>query len=147
MVDVAVNHAASTTTDISNASLARAAGGRLQFKQQANYHPACKINYGSGENDNNLQKCWFTMGAPGMNDISLMDLATETPAVANVLNDWIKGAVKEYGIDGIRMDASKHMDLNFQNKFCQAAGVYCAGEVIGEAVWYVSLTGQGLLRR
>lgn len=135
MIDVAVNHAASTTTDISNASLERAAGGRLLFKKRENYHPACRINYGSGQNDENLQKCWFTIGAEGQNDISLMDLATETPAVANELNDWIGGFVREYGIDGIRMDASKHMDLNFQHNFCKAAGVYCAGEVIGEAVW------------
>lgn len=134
MIDVAVNHAASTSTDISNAALEKAAGGKLLFKRQENYHPACKMDY-TKESDQMLQQCWFNVGAEGMNDVSLMDLATETQAVANVLNDWIKGFVKEYGIDGIRMDASKHMDLNFQNKFCQAAGVYCAGEVVGEAVW------------
>lgn len=135
MIDVAVNHAAAASSDISNAALARAAGGRLEFKRTEHYHPPCKMTYGAGETDEMLQKCWFTIGAEGMNDISLMDLATETATVANPLNNWISGFTKEFGIDGIRMDASKHMDLNFQNKFCKAAGVYCAGEVIGEAVW------------
>lgn len=133
MVDVAVNHAAALSQDTSNAGLAKAAGGKLLFKNSSNYHPACKINYGNGETDDNLQKCWLALAEVGA--VSLVDLATETSAVATVLNSWIAGAVKEYGIDGIRMDASEHMDLNFQSAFCKASGVYCAGEIIGEAVW------------
>jgi alpha-amylase len=137
MVDVALNHAASVTSDISNAALEKAAGGKLLFKKTEHYHPKCTMNYGPSETDQMLQQCWFVVGAEGMNDISLMDLKTETPAVADVLNNWVGGFTKEYGIDGLRLDASKHMDLAFQHNLCKAAGVFCAGEVVGEDVGYV----------
>lgn len=109
MVDVAVNHAAATSSDISNAALERAAGGKLLFKKTENYHPVCKMEYGAGETDKMLQQCWFQIGAEGQNDISLMDLKTESPAVADVLNTWVAGFTKEYGIDGLRLDASEHI--------------------------------------
>jgi alpha-amylase len=143
MVDVALNHAASTSTDISNSALEKAAGGKLLFKKTENYHPPCKMVYGPGETDHMLQQCWFNVGAEGMNDVSLMDLKTESPGVANVLNDWVGPFVKEYGIDGLRLDASKHMDLAFQHNLCEAAGVFCAGEVVGEDVGYVDPAGEG----
>ena len=134
MVDVALNHAASTSTDISNSALEKAASGKLLFKKTENYHPPCKINYGSGETDQNLQQCWFVVGDEGKNDVSLMDLKTESAGVADVYNAWVGPFVKKYGIDGLRLDASKHMDLAFQHNLCQAAGVFCAGEVVGEDV-------------
>jgi alpha-amylase len=134
MVDVALNHAASTSTDISNSALEQAAGGKLLFKKTENYHPPCKMEYGAGETDQMLQQCWFSVGENGKNDVSLMDLRTESEGVAGVLNAWVGGWVKEYGIDGLRLDASKHMDLAFQHNLCAAAGVFCAGEVVGEDV-------------
>jgi alpha-amylase len=139
MVDVALNHAASTSTDIFNSALEKAAGGKLLFKKTENYHTPCPINYGSSETDQMLQQCWFVIGAEGQNDVSLMDLKTETAGVADVLNAWVGPWVKEYGIDGLRLDASKHMDLAFQHNLCAAAGVFCAGEVVGEDVGYVFL--------
>jgi alpha-amylase len=45
MVDVAINALASTTKDISDASLASASGGTLLFKKQADYHPSCNIQW------------------------------------------------------------------------------------------------------
>jgi len=134
MVDVALNHAASTSTDISNSALEKAASGKLLFKKTENYHSPCKINYGAGENDQNLQQCWFVVGDEGKNDVSLMDLKTETAGVADVYNAWVGPFVQKYGVDGLRLDASKHMDLAFQHNLCQAAGVFCAGEVVGEDV-------------
>jgi alpha-amylase len=137
MVDVAVNHAASVSTDISNSALEKAAGGKLLFKKTENYHAPCPINYGSSETDQMLQQCWFVIGKEGENDVSLMDLKTESAGVADVLNAWVGPWVKEFGIDGLRLDASKHMDLQFQHNLCKAAGVFCAGEVSGEDVGYV----------
>lgn len=134
MVDVALNHAAATSSDISNAALEKAAGGKLLFKKTENYHPKCEMHYGAGETDQMLQQCSFQIGKENDNDISLMDLKTESPGVADVLNDWVGRFTKEYGIDGLRLDASKHMDLAFQHNLCKAAGVYCAGEVVGEDV-------------
>lgn len=134
MVDVALNHAASTSTDISEAALEKAAGGKLLFKKTENYHPPCEMHYGAGETDQMLQQCWFVVGENGKNDVSLMDLKTESAEVATVLNRAIADLVKEYSIDGLRLDASKHMDLAFQHNLCKAAGVFCAGEVVGEDV-------------
>jgi alpha-amylase len=132
MVDVALNHAAATSSDISTDALKRAAGGKLLFQKTENYHEKCEMEYGPGETDKMLQQCWFQIGQENNNDISLMDLATETKEVRDVLNAWVGPFVKEYGIDGLRLDASKHMDLEFQHLLCEAAGVYCAGEVVGE---------------
>lgn len=61
-----------------------------------------------------------------------MDLNSENPAVSKVLNDWVPTYVAEYGIDGFRIDASKHMPKSFQHDFCKAAGVFCIGEVAGD---------------
>jgi alpha-amylase len=137
MVDVAVNHAAAASSDTSNAALERAAGGKLLFKKSENYHPKCEMNYGPSETKQMLEQCWFQIGEEGKNDISLMDLKTESAGVADVLNEWVGGFTKEYGIDGLRLDASKHMDLAFQHNLCKAAGVFCAGEVVGEDVGWV----------
>ena len=139
MVDVAVNHAASVSSDISNSAFEKAAGGKLLFKKSENYHTPCPMNYGAGETDQMLQQCWFVIGDEGKNDVSLMDLKTESAGVADVLNAWVGPWVKKFGIDGLRLDASKHMDLAFQHNLCAAAGVFCAGEVPGEDVGYVLL--------
>lgn len=45
MVDLAVNHIASTNTDISDSALASKSDGKLLFKKESEYHPVCKINY------------------------------------------------------------------------------------------------------
>lgn len=45
MVDVAVNGLASTTRDISDASLASASNGTLLFKKETHYHPSCGIEW------------------------------------------------------------------------------------------------------
>lgn len=65
-------------------------------------------------------------------DVALLDLKTESDSVANVLKDWVGGYVTEYGIDGFRIDASKHMSKEFQHDFCEAAGTFCMGEVAGD---------------
>jgi len=51
MVDVAVNGLAATDTNISDEALAKKSGGKLLFKQEKNYHPACDINYGNQESE------------------------------------------------------------------------------------------------
>lgn len=66
-----------------------------------------------------------------------MDLDQSNPKVADTLINWVKGYVTEYGIDGFRIDASKHMPIDFQHRFCEAAGVFCIGEVYGDDVKYV----------
>lgn len=67
-----------------------------------------------------------------------MDVKTESPAVANVLTDWIPKYIREYGVDGMRLDATKHMTKKFQHDFCKAAGVFCIGEVAGGDTKYAA---------
>lgn len=62
-----------------------------------------------------------------------MDLNQDNEEVRNTLLDWAPKYVAQYGIDGFRLDASKHMPKAWQHEFCAAAGVYCIGEVYNES--------------
>ena len=67
-----------------------------------------------------------------------MDLDQTNTNVAGTLISWVPGYVAEYGIDGFRLDASKHMPVDFQHNFCAAAGVFCIGEVAGDDTSYLA---------
>lgn len=47
MVDIAINHAASTSTDISDSALATYSDGQLLFKKESDYHKPCGISWGN----------------------------------------------------------------------------------------------------
>lgn len=136
MVDIAVNFAASLSTDSSEAALARQ---NVTFKRQAEYHPQCWIDYNSQES---IERCWM-----GNDRVALMDLNTENVYVQDTLNKMIKDLVTTYQIDGLRIDgeflksplrercltkkempAAKHVPKPFWTKFCGTAGVFCTGE-------------------
>ena len=120
MVDVVPNHLASTTTDISDDALDTKEGGRLMFKQESDYHPACDIQWGDADSE---QKCWLAQDG-----VALMDLATDTPAVARKLDDFIRNYTATGLFDGYRVDAVKHMSKDFLSSWCQAGGMFCIGE-------------------
>ncbi|WVF66368.1 hypothetical protein IAT40_001108 [Kwoniella sp. CBS 6097] len=134
MVDIAINALASTNPSIDVGALASAAQGNFLFKDPANFHKRCGIQW---ENRTSEEYCWLVPGHEE-NEVALLDLATETPAVANKLIGWVSGYVKEYGIDGFRIDASKHMGKKFQHDFCKAAGIFCIGEVAGDNTKYAA---------
>ncbi|WVR03250.1 hypothetical protein IAU60_000241 [Kwoniella sp. DSM 27419] len=138
MVDIAINALAATDYHLDAESLASDAQGNFLFRQVSDFHPRCPIQWG---NTTSEQFCWLVPGS-GDNDVALLDLATEKPQVADVLKRWIRGYVREYGIDGLRIDASKHMGKPFQHDFCKAAGVFCMGEVAGDNTLYAG-TYQG----
>ncbi|KAH9951493.1 alpha-amylase [Amylocystis lapponica] len=113
MVDVVVNNvmALSATPDLST----------FYFQEQSQYHPYCPIDW------NNLtseQDCWL-----GDTSVYLPDLNTEDNSVVTGYTSWIQSLVSEYNIDGLRIDAAKHVDKPFWPVFCAAAGVFCIGEV------------------
>ncbi|WWC85514.1 uncharacterized protein L201_000378 [Kwoniella dendrophila CBS 6074] len=139
MVDIAINAIASTNYRLDQAVLDNENNGRNLFKDPSNYHERCNIQWGDHHSE---EYCWLVSGGGDGLDIALKDLATETPAVANVLKNWVKGYVQEYGIDGFRLDASKHMSKQFQHDFCQEAGIFCVGEVAGDNTAYAA-TYQG----
>lgn len=120
MVDVVPNHLASTTTDISDEALATKEGGRLFFKHNSDYHPPCDIKWGNADSE---QKCWLAQDG-----VALMDLATETPAVAGKLDSFIRNYSATGLFDGYRVDAVKHMSKDFLHLWCQEGGNFCIGE-------------------
>ncbi|KAK0448344.1 glycoside hydrolase family 13 protein [Desarmillaria tabescens] len=115
MVDVVVNNvmALSTNPDYSG----------YMFKDSSYYHPYCAIDWG---NTTSEQDCWL-----GDEKVTLPDLDTTNPTVVSGYVDWIKKFVQEYDIDGLRIDAAKHVDMEFWPQFCGSAGVFCMGEVFG----------------
>ncbi|KAH6918774.1 alpha-amylase [Coprinopsis sp. MPI-PUGE-AT-0042] len=117
MVDVVVNHvmATSTTPDYSN----------YFFKDASFYHPYCPIDY---SNATSTELCWM-----GDERVPLPDVDTSNPTVIERYGEWIQNFVKEYKIDGLRIDAAKHVQKSFWPDFCGKAGVFCMGEVFGGA--------------
>ncbi|RDB21011.1 Alpha-amylase 1 [Hypsizygus marmoreus] len=115
MVDVVVNNvmATSTAPDFS----------KYFFMDKSLYHPYCRIVWG---NETSEQECWM-----GDEKVPLPDLDTRNPTVIEQYGEWIQNLVKEYSIDGLRIDAAKHVQMDFWPKFCAKAGVFCMGEVFG----------------
>lgn len=128
MVDIAINALAATSYSLDASALASDADGTLLFKDSSDFHTRCDISWG---NHTSEQVCWLVTGDDN-GGVALLDLKTESDAVANVLKEWVGGYVREYGIDGFRIDASKHMSKEFQHDFCEAAGTFCMGEVAGD---------------
>jgi len=52
--------------------------------------------------------------------------------------------VQEYGIDGLRIDAAKHVQAQFWTSFCDSAGVFCLGEVFGDDIGLASSYQQNM---
>jgi len=44
-------------------------------------------------------------------------------------NSWIKGLVKNYTIDGLRIDSAQYVNMDFYPDFQEAADVHVLGEV------------------
>jgi alpha-amylase len=118
MVDVVVNFVASLSTDTSDAALA---SQDTPFKKAEYFHPKCWIDY---SNQISAEQCWM-----GDDKVALMDLNTENAFVQETMNQMIKDLVATYQIDGLRIDAAKHVPQAFLKSFCASAGVFCTGEV------------------
>ncbi|KAG1759096.1 glycoside hydrolase family 13 protein [Suillus occidentalis] len=118
MIDVVVNDvmATSITPDLST----------YMFKEQSQYHPYCPVDW---SNTTSEEQCWL-----GDTVVPLPDLNTEDPSVVAGFGDWIQSLVQEYNIDGLRIDAAKHVNIGFWPVFCGKAGVFCIGEVFGSDI-------------
>ncbi|KAI1790754.1 alpha-amylase [Ganoderma leucocontextum] len=114
MVDVVVNNVMGLKMDLSDLST-------YMFTDQSQYHQYCPIQWG---NTTSEQNCWL-----GDTNVTLPDVKTQDPAVVSAYSSWIKALVQEFSIDGLRIDAAKHVNMDFWPQFCGAAGVYCIGEV------------------
>lgn len=74
----------------------------------------------------------------GDTSVALVDVNTENAGVVEQYEGWIANFVQEYGIDGLRIDAAKHIRHDFWSGFCTAAGVFCIGEVFGPDIKYAA---------
>ncbi|KAG8983820.1 hypothetical protein FRB90_005717 [Tulasnella sp. 427] len=118
MVDVVVNNVASTTISPDYS--------QYLFKDPSYYHPYCQVDY---NNQTSAQLCWL-----GDNKVTLPDVNTENPTVISTYNQWVSQFVQDFAIDGLRIDAAKHVRADFWGPFCDAAGVFCIGEVFGDDI-------------
>jgi alpha-amylase len=101
------------------------------FNNKDYFHPYCKIT--DWNNFTDAQNC-----QTGDLNVPLPDLYTEHEDVQNLLIDWAKKAIKTYSIDGLRIDAAKHVDSGFLARFCKNIGVFSTGEVLEGAVDIIS---------
>lgn len=115
MVDVAVNHMGSPK----EVNFTR----YTPFNKAAYYHPQRYITH---FNDTALvEQGWL-----GDSDVPLPDLDTENPTVELTLHAWIAALVQNFRIDGLRLDAVKHVRKDFWPGFIRASGVWCMGEYL-----------------
>lgn len=97
------------------------------FDDEKYYHKYCNItNY---DDDKIAQDCWL-----GATNVALPDLATESQEVTDMIGTWITGLVANYSIDGLRIDAAKHVNNEFLPPFVEAAGVFTFGEIYSGVV-------------
>ncbi|KAL0941728.1 alpha-amylase [Colletotrichum truncatum] len=93
------------------------------FNDEKYFHPYCNVT--EWENSTNYQDCWlYPYG------VALADLATDTAPVYEELGSWVKGLVANYSIDGLRIDAAKHVNDEFLPRFVNSSGVFAFGEIL-----------------
>lgn len=98
MVDIVLNHLASLSTDTTVVKMKSnmAITGQMMFSDPLEFHPPCVIDE---MNQTSLERCWFSLRG-----YKLMDLATETEGVRGKMEEWIKGFVETFQVDGLRLD-------------------------------------------
>lgn len=124
MVDIVVNHFGPANSSASYASF-------RPFNQPRYFHPECLITDYNNQTD--VEQCWL-----GDDKLALADVDTENPWVVKTFIHWIKTLVKDYDIDGLRIDTLKHVRKDFWPAFAAASGVYTIGEVYHGDTSYVA---------
>ncbi|KAL4878773.1 glycoside hydrolase superfamily [Aspergillus karnatakaensis] len=97
------------------------------FNKAEYYHPYCKI-----EDWNNFTEAQLCQTGDDL--VALPDLFTEHTEVQNILEKWANEMIKTYSIDGLRIDAAKHVDPAFLRKFGSAVDIFMTGEVLQREV-------------
>ncbi|KAE8146443.1 glycoside hydrolase superfamily [Aspergillus avenaceus] len=98
------------------------------FDDSKYYHPYCEI---TDYSDYPMaQECWT-----GDEIVLLPDLKTEDTEVQHMLEKWINHTMSTYSIDGLRLDAAKHVTPSFLHLFQKATGnAFVTGEVFEKSV-------------
>ncbi|KAL3426885.1 alpha-amylase [Phlyctema vagabunda] len=122
MVDVVINDMATPINGPMTTKTIIDYSQFVPFNDAKYFHPYCNItNY---ENTTNAQECWL-----GADIVALPDLDTESDEVADLTHTWIKELIANYSIDGLRIDAAKHVPDAFLASFVQNAEVFTFGEI------------------
>lgn len=101
------------------------------FNSSDYFHPYCKIT--NWDNMTNAQLC-----QTGDLIVPLPDLFTEHKEVQDLLIEWVSHAITTYSIDGLRIDAAKHVTPSFLLKFFQGVDTFMTGEVFEGAIHTIS---------
>ncbi|KAG9732797.1 alpha-amylase, partial [Aureobasidium melanogenum] len=99
------------------------------FNKESYYHPFCLIDY---NNQTSMELCW-----EGDNTVSLPDLRVEDSNVQDMFATWINQLVKNYTIDGLRIDSAAEVSKDSLANFESAANMYAVGEVFNNNADYV----------
>lgn len=137
MVDVVVNHMAD---GFDNKIPPKVDYAKFNpFNDEKFFHTYCNVT--DWEDPKESQECWlYPYG------IALADLDTDSKPVADEMNKWVKQLVANYSIDGLRIDAAKHVGDDFLKGFVKAAGVFSFGEVLtGEIDDFCPYQNNGIL--
>lgn len=96
------------------------------FNSSKYFHDYCPIpNYNIYSV---AQECWT-----GDDIVPLPDLKTDDPTVQDMLNTWIQDMISTYSIDGLRLDAAKHITPQYLPLFEKATGSFLTGEVLEQS--------------
>lgn len=128
MVDVTINNMAQAFNhSVSENEQPDLDWSRLTpFDEEQYYHPYCKV---ADSNDpETVEKCWLDLEV-----VALPDLNTENEKIASMIQEWAKGLVGNYSIDGLRVDSARNMNDAYLTSFSRAAGVFTMGEVDTES--------------
>lgn len=121
MMDTVVNNMA-YITDGRNPATSVDYSTLEPFNNADYYHPYCPIiDY---SNYPLAQRCWT-----GDKIVPLPDLKTEDPTVQQMLTNWVQKTMATYSVDGLRVDATKHVTPEFLPILGNAANAFMTGEV------------------
>ncbi|KAB5532690.1 alpha-amylase-like protein [Coniochaeta sp. 2T2.1] len=121
MVDVVVNNFAAAFNNTLPPPVDYTKFNPLNDKKY--FHKYCNVT--EWDNPTNYQDCWlYPYG------VALADVDTEDPEVVTMLGAWVKELVSNYSIDGLRIDAAKHVNDAFLPQFVASSGVFAFGEVL-----------------
>eukprot|EP01022_Parablepharisma_sp_SALTPOND_P011818 TRINITY_DN1505_c0_g1_i2.p1 TRINITY_DN1505_c0_g1~~TRINITY_DN1505_c0_g1_i2.p1 ORF type:complete len:358 (-),score=25.99 TRINITY_DN1505_c0_g1_i2:68-1141(-) len=114
MLDVVLNHAGPVGTDYKEIN---------PFSHESDYHTTCEIT----ENDWKQQNQWAIENCRIM---GLPDLNHENSQVEEQLLSWVKSIISDYPVDGLRIDATPAVPLQFWKKLKNVVnGTFTVGDI------------------
>eukprot|EP00343_Euplotes_focardii_P004097 CAMPEP_0205815078 /NCGR_PEP_ID=MMETSP0205-20121125/20537_1 /ASSEMBLY_ACC=CAM_ASM_000278 /TAXON_ID=36767 /ORGANISM="Euplotes focardii, Strain TN1" /LENGTH=393 /DNA_ID=CAMNT_0053100407 /DNA_START=138 /DNA_END=1316 /DNA_ORIENTATION=- len=118
MLDVVANHVAYIDMEFEKVS---------PFNKEEHYHTKCQIN--NWEDENEVEYCRLS---------NLPDLNQDNSFVRENLINWVKWVIKEFDVDGLRIDTVPEVKRQFWKEYTEAADCYAVGEIFNSNVDYLA---------